>query len=283
MKISIVIPVFNEEDSLSVCLRAIEAQIKPAFEVIVVDNNSTDATARIAEEFNFVKLIKEPLQGVVHARTTGFNVATGDIIARIDADSLIPANWTLNVETVFRDKDIDAVSGVAHYYSVACADLVDKIDLFIRRYISRSLKKENKMYLWGANMAMRRKAWKAVRSSLCERAHQHEDFDIAIHMRELGFNIIFDERLEALVSSRRIDMKFIDYMRYVMMSPGTYAQHGIKVKKQMYPVVAVCAFFYLPGFILYKGYNPLTDKFSLSRLLKTEKALSRVDPTTYVA
>jgi glycosyltransferase involved in cell wall biosynthesis len=272
MKISIVIPVFNEADSLSACLSSIGAQSKAPYEVIVVDNNSTDSTTRIAEDFDFVKVI---------ARTRGFNEASGDIIARIDADSILPDDWLEQVESVFSDSNIDAASGQAFYYGTSAANIVDAIDLFFRRRLRDSL--ENKMYLWGANMAMRRKAWTQVRSSLCERAQQHEDFDLAIHLQQIGFNVVFDERMKMQVSSRRIDMSFIDFMRYVMMSPNTYAQHNIKVKRAMYPVVAICAICYAPGFVLYKGYDPLTDKFSFSRLFVTNKTLSRVDPTTYVA
>ncbi len=283
MKISIVIPVYNEADALADCLRAIAGQTKLPHEVIVVDNNSSDSSAKIASEFPFVRLISEPRQGVVYARSTGFDKASGDIIARIDADTNILPRWLEGVEQIFKDKSVDAVSGSALYYGVAAVSLVDSIDLLVRRRLSEALASENKMYLWGANMAIRRSAWLKVRSSLCQKAHQHEDFDIAIHMQELGLKLIFDESLQAYVSSRRIDMKFLDYMHYVMMSPNTYAQHDIKVKKQMYPVVALCALGYIPGYVLYKGYDPLKDKFSLGRLLRAPKTIPRVDPTIYVA
>jgi glycosyltransferase involved in cell wall biosynthesis len=283
MKISLVIPVYNEAENLRACLMAVAAQTKLPHQVIVVDNNSTDGTTLIAEDFSFVTLIKEPKQGVVHARTRGFDKANGDIIARIDADSIIPEHWLETVEKIFSDKTIDAVNGVALYYGVAAANLVDSIDLFVRRRLSTALKRQNNMYLWGANMAMRRECWQEVKSYLCQRSHQHEDFDIAIHMQELGRNIVFDENLKAFISSRRIDMRFMDYMRYVMMSPNTFAQHDIKVKKQMYPVVAICAVCYIPGYLLYKGYDPITDRFSLGRLIMADKTLQRVDPTTYVA
>ncbi len=283
MKISIVVPVYNEADSLKACLESIAKQTKKAYEVIVVDNNSTDCTQDIARQFSFVTLIEEPRQGVVHARTSGFNRAHGDIIARIDADTILPANWLSVVESIFQDENIDAVSGLALYYGVAAAKLASQVDLFLRRRVSASLKKQNKMYLWGANMAMRREAWQATKAYLCHRSHQHEDFDLAIHLQKQGFNIIFHEGLQAMVSSRRIGMSFIDYMHYVMMSPKTYSQHNIGVKKQMYPVVFVCAVFYLPGYILYKGYNPITQRFSLSRLFLVSQSAQRVDPTIFVA
>jgi len=96
-KISIVIPVYNEESQLAACRDAISQQKESPFEVIVVDNNSTDSTVRVALSFPFVTLIREPRQGVMHARTTGFDAARGDIIGRIDADTILPPDWTESV------------------------------------------------------------------------------------------------------------------------------------------------------------------------------------------
>jgi glycosyltransferase involved in cell wall biosynthesis len=282
MKISIVIPVYNEADGLIACLEAIANQTIKPYEVIVVDNNSSDGTCQVARKFDFVKLAYEPKQGVVHARTKGFDMAKGDIIARIDGDSILPSEWLESVEEVFSDSSIDASSGIAQYYAVAGNRVIDASDLYFRMRLSEQLKQVNQVYLWGANMAMRSSAWKKVRPHLCQKGNQHEDFDIAIHLQELGMKVTFDERLIANVSSRRIDTDFLSFMRYVMVSPKTYAQHGIKVKRYMYPIVAVCAIGYFPGYLLHKGYNPNLDKFSINRLLFNSTSVARVDPTTNV-
>jgi glycosyltransferase involved in cell wall biosynthesis len=64
LSLTIVIPVFNEQNHISACLEAIAAQTAMPDEVIVVDNNSTDKTVQIAKQFAFVKIIKEKRQGV---------------------------------------------------------------------------------------------------------------------------------------------------------------------------------------------------------------------------
>jgi glycosyltransferase involved in cell wall biosynthesis len=281
MKISIVIPVYNEAESLGACLDAITRQAVQPYEVIVVDNNSTDGTAALAESFDFVTLLHEPRQGVVHARSRGFDAAGGDIIARIDADSILPADWLKNVCAVFKDPAVDAVSGAALYYNVAAAGLFNAIDLFFRRRLSWQLK--DRVYLWGANMAMRRRAWQLVKPALCRRGGLHEDYDIAIHLQELGGKVTFDEQLRASVSSRRIDTGYLDFMRYVMVSPDTYAEHGIRERWHMYEVVAVCAIGYLPARVLHKGYDAASGRFSWGRLFGRRTAVPRVDPTTHVA
>lgn len=279
MKISIVIPVYNEAGQLGACLEAIARQTVRPHEVIVVDNNSTDGTAAIAQSYDFVTLLQEPRQGVVYARTHGFNNANGDIIARIDADTILPLDWLSSVCKVFKDPKVDAASGVALYYNVVAADVFNAIDLFFRRRLSWQLK--DRVYLWGANMAMRRTAWQKINSSLCERSGMHEDYDIAIHLQEAGGKVVFDERLRAAVSSRRIDAGFLDFMRYVLVSPGTYAQHGIKERWHMYEVVAVCALGYLPARILHRGYDATSGRFAWSRIFGPTRA-PRVDPTTHV-
>jgi glycosyltransferase involved in cell wall biosynthesis len=281
MKISIVIPVYNEAENLGVCLSAIARQSVSAYEVIVVDNNSTDGTLAIASAYDFVTVLREPKQGVVHARSRGFEAARGDIIARIDGDSLLPDDWLAAVEAVFADRSIDAVSGVALYYNVAAAPLFNAIDLFFRRRLSWQLKR--RVYLWGANMAMRRKAWERVRPALCGRGGMHEDYDIAIHLQELGGTVTFDERLRARVSSRRIDVSYWNFMSYVWVSPRTYAQHGIRERWHMYWIVLVCAIGYWPARILHRGYDPLSGRFSWSKLLTAKPVIARVDPTANVA
>lgn len=281
MKISIVIPVYNEADALGGCLESIARQSIRPHEVIVVDNNSSDDTAEIAGNFPFVTLLREPRQGVVHARSRGFDAATGDIIARIDADTILPEDWLANVRQVFKDPAIDAVSGVALYYNVAAAGLFNAIDLFFRRRLSWQL--GDRVYLWGANMAIRRQAWRRARPALCERSGMHEDYDIAIHLQELGGTVVFDERLRARVSSRRIDVGYLGFMRYVLVSPRTYAAHGIRQRWHMYWIVLVCALGYLPARILHQGYDPDSGRFRWSRLAGQRNVPVRVDPTTHVA
>jgi glycosyltransferase involved in cell wall biosynthesis len=281
MKISIVIPVYNEVTQLGACLDAIAQQRLKPHEVIVVDNNSTDETAELAATYDFVSLLREPKQGVAHARRLGFDAATGDIIARIDGDTLLPVDWTQQLQHIMTDTTIDAVSGVAQYYNVAAAGVFNAIDLFFRRRLSRQL--GNRVYLWGANMALRRNAWQTVRSRLCDKGGLHEDYDIAIHLQELGRKVAFDERLQAQVSSRRIDVSYIEFMRYVWVSPQTYARHGIRARWHMYSLVLVCAVGYLPARLLHRGYDRSSGRFSLSLAFTPQTIVPRIDPTANVA
>src|SRR5260221_7568754 len=93
LRISIIIPAYNEEGHLPACLDAIAAQTLKPDEVIVVDNNSTDKTVEIAKKYPFVKLLNEKRQGLRYTRNTGLDAATGDVIGRIDTDSILSPKW----------------------------------------------------------------------------------------------------------------------------------------------------------------------------------------------
>jgi len=280
-RISIVIPVYNEADHLRACLEAIAVQTVAPFEVLVVDNNSTDGSRRLAEQFPFVTLVGEPRQGVVYARDRGFNAARGDIIGRIDADSIVNVNWVETIERLFDDdRSLTAVTGRVRYYNLALRGALDKADFLIRRHMARVLGREIAMQ--GANMAVRRSAWQAVRSHLCHESGLHEDYDIAIHLAEQGHRIAFDERLEVTISFRQVESSWRNFSVYAWISPKTYALHGLKSRRHMYPVVALVILAYPLLKLLHKGYDQQTDHFSWHQLFEGPSAIARVNPATFV-
>lgn len=280
MKVSIVIPVYNEADHLRACLEAISRQTVAAHEVIVVDNNSTDATVVIAESFSFVTVLRERRQGVVYARDRGFNSATGDIIGRIDADSLIPPDWVATLQQLYtQDATLQAVTGKVQYYGLALGPLLDYFDLRIRRRMAHLLGREVAMQ--GANMAVRRDAWQSVRRHVCRRGNLHEDHDLAIHLNKAGHKVMFDERLAAAIDCRRLESRWRVFCKYAWLSPHTYAQHGLKSQRHMYPIVALVILCYLPLKVLHRGYDAQTQRFSWRQAFLSS-VTPRVNPATFV-
>lgn len=119
MKISVVIPAFNEEKLLEKSLESLRAQHRPADEIIVVDNNSTDATAAVAKAYG-ATVIHEPQQGIYPVARAGYDAAHGDVIARCDADSILPANWLQIIEDSFTsDAALGAVTGPGDFYGIS--------------------------------------------------------------------------------------------------------------------------------------------------------------------
>jgi glycosyltransferase involved in cell wall biosynthesis len=93
--VSIIIPCYNSEKTISECLESIlKNELKNIeLEIITVDNNSTDETKNIISSFPSVKYLEEKIQGRSEARNSGWKTARGDYIAFIDSDVVIERNW----------------------------------------------------------------------------------------------------------------------------------------------------------------------------------------------
>jgi glycosyltransferase involved in cell wall biosynthesis len=92
-RISVIIPAFNRVLLLQHTLRSLVSQTWPAFEIIVVDDGSTDGTAEMAEKFGHpVRVIRQHNQGPAAARNRGFYESSGDYIHFFDSDDIALAN-----------------------------------------------------------------------------------------------------------------------------------------------------------------------------------------------
>jgi len=199
MKISVVIPVYNEEKYIDQCLSMLNKQIVKADEIIIVDNNCTDKTIRIAKKFN-VRIIEEKKQGMIFARNKGFNSAKGDIVARTDADAIPPKNWVKKIKNNFKKYKIDALTGPIVFYDLAIKSTIPyRIGLRFLRMIKKG------QILLGPNMAVSKKIWNKVKNQICMNEDEvHEDIDLAIHIHQAGGIIHGDRSLIMETSARRI-------------------------------------------------------------------------------
>ena len=102
--ISVIVPAYNEEKFIGSCLTNLINQDfnKKHYEIIVIDNASTDDTAEIAKKFK-VNLIYEAKKGVNFAVIKGFLEARGEIIALTDADTEVPVDWLTKIYKAFKE------------------------------------------------------------------------------------------------------------------------------------------------------------------------------------
>jgi glycosyltransferase involved in cell wall biosynthesis len=116
MRFSIVVPAYNEAAYLGRALDSLLHQdYNGRYEVIVVDNNSTDGTAAVAAQYG-VPVVKEPQQGVCAARQRGAHCATGEIIISTDADTTQPRDWLRTIDARFAESErVVAVAGPCRY------------------------------------------------------------------------------------------------------------------------------------------------------------------------
>jgi glycosyltransferase involved in cell wall biosynthesis len=111
--VSVIIPVYNAERSLAACLDALHRQELPAraFEIIVVDNNSTDASMSIARRYPDVRLVEEPRQSAYAARNRGLAEATGGWIVFTDPDCVPRPHWLARLAARLADPSVKVVMG----------------------------------------------------------------------------------------------------------------------------------------------------------------------------
>ena len=271
--VSIVIPVFNEENYIGKCLDLIAGQSVMPDEVVIVDNNCSDKTIEIAQQYPFVRVIKEKKQGVLFARNSGFNAAKYEIVGRIDTDTHLSANWVETILDAFADKDVAAVTGPVWYYDMPFQKGGFWLDKKIRGGIARNA--EEFPFLFGTNMAIRKSAWMAIRDDTHEKREMYEDIDLAIHLYQHKLHIYYLEGLTAGMAARRFDDTLSNFYRYIKLYKVTYAMHSMKAKSANLAMAVYLVFFVLCQPMRWV-YDPVTNKRSIKNLFK--RAAPRKNP-----
>jgi GT2 family glycosyltransferase len=109
-RISVVVCSYNGSRTIRECLEGVARIDYPNYEVVVVDDGSTDATAEIADEFD-VRLIRTPQRGLSNARNTGMRAATGEIVAYLDDDAWPDPHWLTYLAETFERSGCAAAGG----------------------------------------------------------------------------------------------------------------------------------------------------------------------------
>lgn len=111
--VSVIVPHLNQLQYLDRCLKTLSAQSFDAnrYEVIVVDNESTESPAALCEAFPTIRLETERAAGPGPARNKGAQASRGTILAFIDADCLADVNWLAVIARAFDDEDVRIVAG----------------------------------------------------------------------------------------------------------------------------------------------------------------------------
>lgn len=185
-------------------MESLKKQTFTDFEIVVVDNNSTDKTADIARAFG-ARVVKETIQGMTPARERGFREARADIIARTDADSTVYPDWLEQIDKAFH-KYPQAVAVTGSFRSPD-PDVPNRFfEYYIRLYTRFTRMLTGHMHLHGPNMALRKSAWEKIHVHMDDTL-VHEDVDLACHLAEVG-EIIFVPEIITTYSLRRLKQRF---------------------------------------------------------------------------
>jgi glycosyltransferase involved in cell wall biosynthesis len=269
--VAIIIPAYNEEETIVRCLESCIAQTSKADEIIVVNNNSIDTTVKLVKKFQKdhpdqnIRLLNEKTQGITPTRNHGFEQAKSEILGRIDADSTISTNWVETVRETFSDKNVAASTGPVQYYDMPLVDLGLRVDEKIRNTLYK-MAKEHK-FLFGSNMAIRATVWDKV-STLTHPDPDdelHEDIDLALTLCENDYEVVYDPNMVGAMSARRLEDSPRKFYYYVMRFERTFKVHNVSSLTARIPIV-IYLLTYFPLRTIRKFYDGDTNQFTLQKL-----------------
>src|SRR3989304_404612 len=160
MKFFILVPAYNEEQSIASCLNSLISVAYDDKEIIVIDDASTDRTVQTVEKFlgkDVILVRREWNGGRATALNSGLQRATGDVIITTDADTVVPSDWLQRFTSCFEQQGVVAAGGGYQAYNQdkPLANATSILDQILNGVFRKSLV-PNK--LSGVNSAILRKA-----------------------------------------------------------------------------------------------------------------------------
>ncbi|WP_293786537.1 glycosyltransferase family 2 protein [uncultured Aeromicrobium sp.] len=178
--VSVVIPVRDDAAALAVCLERLARQTVRPVEIVVVDNASSDDSARVARGGG-ARVLTELRVGIPAAAARGYDAATGDLIVRCDADTVPGRRWIERLTApLASDPALDAVTGIGRFHDLprGCRHVAAAV--YLGAYYAATHLALGHTSLWGSNMALRRSSWRRVRDAVHRAdAEIHDDLDLA--------------------------------------------------------------------------------------------------------
>jgi cellulose synthase/poly-beta-1,6-N-acetylglucosamine synthase-like glycosyltransferase len=193
-EISVIIPAYNAKKTIKKCLECILSQdINKKYEVIVVDDASSDDTIKIVSKFP-VKLIKQKHQGPAKARNLGAKQSKGDIIVFTDSDCLPAKNWLKELIKPFSNPEIVGVSGT--YRTMNKESILARFEGYQIEERHENMKKMERIDFVGTfNCAYRKKIFfKYGGFNTKFKTSSGEDPDLSFKISKDGYKIVFQNK-----------------------------------------------------------------------------------------
>jgi glycosyltransferase involved in cell wall biosynthesis len=197
MNISVIIPAYNAEKTILETLAGLEGQTLQDFEVLVVDDGSTDSTSQRIAAFQrrsslVIKLIQQDNAGPAQARNTGVEVAQGKIVVFLDSDCIPPPTWL--------DTMISALQG--GIVGCGCGYKVRNVENLVARYVDHEIAWRHHRMLGKKVDALGSYSTSLIREVFLQaggfdigyREANAEDFALAFKVRHLGYDLTFTDK-----------------------------------------------------------------------------------------
>ncbi len=195
-----VIPALNEESYLAATLVSLARQdFAGDYEVIVVDNNSTDNTACIAEAHG-ARVVSEPHPGICQARQTGTENSRGEIVVSTDADTTFPISWLSTIDQAFlANPSCVAVAGPCRFSNAPWWGIIYPRVLFNAVYLV-ALVTGRVLYVTATNISFKKAAWDGYDTRLTQGG---DELDLLRRLRHRG-KVVFLRGNPTMTSARRL-------------------------------------------------------------------------------
>jgi cellulose synthase/poly-beta-1,6-N-acetylglucosamine synthase-like glycosyltransferase len=190
-RVSVIVCAYNAERTMDRCLASLEKLNYLNFEVIVVNDGSTDATREICERYDFVHLINQDNQGLSAARNIGLNSSTGEIVAYTDSDCMADPDWLTYLVARFQSSTLGAIGG---------PNLPPPDESLVPSCVAVSpgapthvlLDDEVAEHIPGCNMAFRRDVLESIGGFDPVFRTAGDDVDVCWRLQNKGYKIGFD-------------------------------------------------------------------------------------------
>ncbi len=196
-RLSVVVPVYNGGLHLSRCLEALAVSEYDAFEVIVVDDCSTDNTRQVVERFGARYLRTAAPVGPGGARNLGVRHATGDIVVFVDADVVVPPDGLrLIAEELDRDPQLAALFG-SYDTTPVWKDFLSQYKNLMHHYVHQR-SNARAVTFWAGCGAMRRSVFEEFGGFNVEKYRQPsiEDIELGLRLTRAGRKIRLEKRIQ---------------------------------------------------------------------------------------
>jgi cellulose synthase/poly-beta-1,6-N-acetylglucosamine synthase-like glycosyltransferase len=223
-QLAFVIPAYNEEALIGQCVESVMREVRRSgvdCEVVVVNNASTDRTAAIAGAVEGVRVVDEPRKGLVNARHGGFVATSAELVANIDADTIVPEGW---IDTALREfgknPKLVGLSGPYIYYDLSPWNRFLVFSFYVVTFLIYVLNRfilRVGSVIQGGNFVIKRSAWEAAGGYDRTIEFYGEDTDVAVRLSRVG-DVKWTFGFPMKTSGRRLEKEGVvrTGMTYVM-------------------------------------------------------------------